>query len=103
LKPQEIAIIPDYGNFIKNLLIPRNLGYHKADNQSHIAMKYLRWLSYKNGWNIQCHDSPEGEKRIRLRNGQLIRVDGFIDRLDGPDIVIEFLGCAWHGHDWYIF
>lgn len=66
-----------------------------------IALKYLKWLAHSTGESIQHRDSAAGERRLRLPDGQQIRLDGYIERLpEAPDIAIEFLGCAWHGHDW---
>jgi len=81
-------------------IIPDN-GYHKDTNQSAIALKYLRWLSEKTGLLVQHRESPEGEKRVRVSDRSLLRLDGYIKSTHGGwDQAIEFLGCAWHGHEW---
>nr|CAD2193113.1 unnamed protein product [Meloidogyne enterolobii] len=80
-------------------IIPEN-GYHKDTNQSAIALKYLHWLSHKTELQIQHQQSPEGEKRVRVSDGSLLRLDGYIKSTHGGwDQAIEFLGCAWHGHE----
>uniref|UniRef100_A0A1I8B827 DNA-directed DNA polymerase n=1 Tax=Meloidogyne hapla TaxID=6305 RepID=A0A1I8B827_MELHA len=86
LKPDQIGIIPDNG-------------YHRDTNQSAIALKFLKWLSHRTGVHIQHKESSEGEHRIIVSNGSVLRLDGFIKGNNGRhDIAIEFLGCAWHGH-----
>nr|CAD2191442.1 unnamed protein product [Meloidogyne enterolobii] len=87
LNEHQIGIIPDNG-------------YHRDTNQSAIALKFLHWLSHKTGLIIQHQGSPEGEKRVLVSDGSLLRLDGYIkSRRGGWDQAIEFLGCAWHGHD----
>nr|CAD2176394.1 unnamed protein product [Meloidogyne enterolobii] len=87
LKKAQMGIIPDNG-------------YHKDTNQSAIALKYLRWLSHKTDLQIQHRESPEGEKRVRVSDRSLLRLDGYIKSTHGGwDQAIEFLGCAWHGHE----
>uniref|UniRef100_A0A914P579 DNA-directed DNA polymerase n=1 Tax=Meloidogyne incognita TaxID=6306 RepID=A0A914P579_MELIC len=83
LKPTQIGIIPDNG-------------YHKDTNQSLIAIKVIRWIEHETGLQIQNQQSAEGEYRLRVSDGSLLRLDGFIKE---KNIAIEFLGCAWHGHD----
>jgi hypothetical protein len=77
-----------------------HLGYHHDSNQSAIALKFMRWLEYQNGWQIQTRNSAEGEHKVRLPNGQQLKLDGYVQTPQGRNIAIEFLGCAWHGHDW---
>ena len=84
MKPNQIGIIPDNG-------------YYKDTNQSLIAIKVLRWIEHKTGLQIQTRQSAEGEYRLRVSDGSLLRLDGFIKE---KNIAIEFLGCAWHGHEW---
>nr|CAD2207804.1 unnamed protein product [Meloidogyne enterolobii] len=86
LKENQIGIIPDNG-------------YHRETNQSAIALKFLRWLSHKTGLQVQHQESPEGEKRVRVSDGSILRLDGYIKNIGGVDQAIEFLGCAWHGHE----
>jgi len=49
---------------------------------------------------IQNQQSAEGEYRLRVSDGSVLRLDGFIKE---KNIAIEFLGCVWHGHEWYQF
>jgi hypothetical protein len=85
--------------FFKKPVPPK--GYHHDSNQSAIALKFMRWLEHQNGWQIQTKNSAEGEHKVRFANGQQIKLDGYVQTPRGRDIAIEFLGCAWHGHDWY--
>jgi len=63
----------------------------------------MRWLEHSKGWDIQHRNSARGEHRLRLANGKLIRLDGYVRRqAPAKDIAIEFLGCAWHGHKWSV-
>uniref|UniRef100_A0A1I8BHT5 DNA-directed DNA polymerase n=1 Tax=Meloidogyne hapla TaxID=6305 RepID=A0A1I8BHT5_MELHA len=83
LKSNQIGIIPDNG-------------YHRDTNHSSISIKFIRWLEHKTGLQIQNWQSAEGEYRISASNGTVLRLDGFIKE---KNIAIEFLGCAWHGHE----
>ncbi|KAF7627182.1 DNA_pol_B_2 domain-containing protein [Meloidogyne graminicola] len=84
-----------------NYLKPEEIGYHKDSNQSAIAIKYMKWLSHELGVEVQHRDSPEGEFRLRLSNGEPLILDGYVRRMpEEEDLAIEFLGCAWHGHKW---
>lgn len=105
LKPEEIGIIPDNGLlFSLNKFSTNILGYHKDSNQSAIAIKYMKWLSHELGVEVQHRDSPEGEFRLRLSNGEPLILDGYVRRMpEEEDLAIEFLGCAWHGHKWLVF
>jgi len=88
LKNNQIGIIPDNG-------------YHKDSNQSTIALKFIKWLEHRTGLQIQHQGSSEGEYRVFASNGSVLRLDGYIKGNNGgTDIAIEFLGCAWHGHEW---
>jgi len=88
LKSNQIGIIPDNG-------------YHRDSNQSTIALKFIKWLEHKTGLHIQHQECAEGEHRVFASNGSVLRLDGYIKGNNGGnDIAIEFLGCAWHGHEW---
>jgi len=64
----------------------------------------MQWLEHETGSYVQHQNSAMGEFRLRLSNGELLRLDGYVRREpDEEDIAIEFLGCAWHGHKWYVF
>nr|CAD2205759.1 unnamed protein product [Meloidogyne enterolobii] len=77
----------------------RHFCYHRDSNQSAIALKYMQWLEHETGSQVQHQNSAMGEFRLRLSNGELLRLDGYVRRSpDDEDIAIEFLGCAWHGH-----
>nr|CAD2208735.1 unnamed protein product [Meloidogyne enterolobii] len=76
LKSNQIGIIPDNG-------------YHKDTNYSAISIKFIKWLEYKTGHRIQNRHSAEGEHRITVSNGSVLRLDGFIKE---KNIAIEFLG-----------
>ena len=53
----------------------------------------MYYLSQKTGWTIQTRDSPEGEYRQQIANGQSLRLDGFVRRQPhGRNVAIEFLG-----------
>uniref|UniRef100_A0A914M031 DNA-directed DNA polymerase n=1 Tax=Meloidogyne incognita TaxID=6306 RepID=A0A914M031_MELIC len=87
LKSNQIGIIPDNG-------------YHRDSNQSTIALKFIKWLEHKTGLHIQHQECAEGEHRVFASNGSVLRLDGYIKGNNGGnDIAIEFLGCAWHGHE----
>nr|CAD2200857.1 unnamed protein product [Meloidogyne enterolobii] len=85
LNKNQIGIIPDNG-------------YHKDTNQSAIAIKFIKWLEHVLKKPIQNQQSAEGEYRLAVSDGSILRLDGFIEGTDGGH-AIEFLGCAWHGHD----
>ena len=50
LKPNTIGIVPEGG-------------YRRKERQSVMALKWLKWLSEQNNWDIQ-HARNRGEKRI---------------------------------------
>lgn len=85
-------------------IIPKN-GYRLRDNQSIIALKYLKYLE-----NFVYHTKIESayrgfEKTIFCGNARY-KVDGYfeLNRLNADDTsevdkyVVEFQGCRWHGH-----
>jgi hypothetical protein len=69
-------------------VIPEN-GYDRADNQSLLAMKFMKWFAEKNKVQIQTAYSAEGEKKI-----EQFQLDGWIE---SEKLAIEVNGCAWHG------
>ena len=83
LPKNTLAIVPEFG-------------YERNDRGSDIAIKYLEWISRKEGVKIQ-HAGNGTEKELRvIENGniRLIKVDGYIE---SEDRAIEFLGCHFHG------
>jgi len=66
-------------------IIPYN-GYRGKDKQSATAIKWLQWISKKEGWNIR-HKLNGGEVKI----GQF-KVDGLCE-----NTIFEYYGCYWHG------
>lgn len=80
--------------FLKNNtigIIPHR-GYSKDENQSIIALKWLKWLNHKYNLQIQ-HKLNGGEVII----DQTYKVDGFLGNPYGLSTVYEFYGCFWHG------
>jgi len=86
---QRIAIVPDQG-------------YMRRDNQSAIALKFLKWYAHEHDCVVQHRDSAEGEHRLDIPStGETFRLDGYVQRPSDDanrDLCIEFNGCAWHGH-----
>lgn len=83
----------------KPSILTTTLGYQKLDNQSEKALKFLKWYANKMGVEIQTSESENGEYRI-FDGERTFRVDGFIPKnIAGTDkdIVVEYLGCAYHG------
>ena len=88
-----IAIVPDQG-------------YMRRDNQSVIALKFLKWYAHEHDCVVQHRDSAEGEFRLEISStDEIFRLDGYVRRSfaqgrETPyrDLCIEFNGCAWHGH-----
>ena len=85
LQPQTLAIVPEnsYNTF--------------NDNQSEIALKFMKYLEEL--WNVEIRnsESPEGEYEVP---GTKYRLDGYIKGENGQkDIGIEFHGCTWHAHE----
>jgi len=66
-------------------IIPNN-GYHPGDNQSAMALKWLKWICKTEKINIR-HKLNGGEVKVGK-----YKVDG----IDGKTIY-EFHGCYWHG------
>jgi len=66
-------------------IIPYN-GYRGKDKQSATAIKWLQWLSKKEGLNIR-HKLNGGEVKIGP-----FKVDGSCE-----STIYEFYGCYWHG------
>jgi hypothetical protein len=79
MKPSTIAIVPQncYNTF--------------NDNQSDIALKWMKYLTETRNITIQTAESPKGEFVVPNTNYKL---DGFIE--GNPPIGIEVHGCAWH-------
>jgi G:T-mismatch repair DNA endonuclease (very short patch repair protein) len=76
LKPLHLAIVPEKG-------------YDNVDNQSMIALKFLKWYGEKYNVIVQTSHSKNGEKRIGK-----YRLDGWIEE---EKLGIEVNGCCWHG------
>lgn len=77
-------------------------GVERHDNQSVVALKYLKWYSYKNGITLRHRDSPLGEYRYHYidENGRqkTLRLDGYAQMpVPYRPLAVEFHGCAWHG------
>lgn len=72
---REIGVIPDNG-------------YSKMDQQSGFALKYLKWIAFRDSLRIQHRDSLEGEKRVAP-----YKLDGYVRRQPRErDLCIEFNG-----------
>uniref|UniRef100_A0AC34RI45 DNA-directed DNA polymerase n=1 Tax=Panagrolaimus sp. JU765 TaxID=591449 RepID=A0AC34RI45_9BILA len=78
LKPNQIAIVPE-------------TGYKAVNNASVISLKYFTFREKITGEKFQTAMSPEGEKKIGN-----FRVDAYES---SKNLVVDFNGCAWHGHD----
>uniref|UniRef100_A0A914QTG8 DNA-directed DNA polymerase n=1 Tax=Panagrolaimus davidi TaxID=227884 RepID=A0A914QTG8_9BILA len=74
----------------KTLAIVPEFGYQKRNTCSTTSLKYFTWLEHTTKKKIQHGNSQEGEYKIGKYS-----VDAYI-----PDEkhVIEFYGCAFHGH-----
>jgi len=66
-------------------IIPKN-NYHPNDNQSVMAIKWLKWISESENINIR-HKLNGGEVKIGK-----FKVDGLYHKT-----AYEFYGCYWHG------
>ncbi|KAH7696057.1 hypothetical protein AAVH_36875, partial [Aphelenchoides avenae] len=107
LKKDTLAVVP-------------NNGYLDGRMQSAKALKFLKWFADAHNVRMQHRDTDEGELHVPGPDGWY--VDGFIpaaerrkpdfkrcNLLECPycndehpefltkDVVIEYLGCAWHG------
>lgn len=75
-------------------------GVERHDNQSVIALKYLKWYSHKTGVQLRHRDSTKGEYRHEYidKDGRkkTLRLDGYAPT-SGRPLAVEFHGCAWHG------
>lgn len=69
---------------INRIAVVPHGGYRKAENQSIIAIKWLKWIAHKSGQRIQ-HKLNGGEVQIGK-----FKVDGISDKT-----VFEFYGCYW--------
>jgi len=80
--------------FRKNFLRPRTIGivphggYNRKENQSVIALKWLKWVSETQNIRIR-HKLNGGEVKIGW-----CKVNG-LDEENGT--IYEFQGCWWHG------
>jgi hypothetical protein len=72
-----------------HLAMVTDRGYDKAEKQSTIGMKFLKWYGEFHNVEIQHAHSRGGEKKIGT-----YQVDGFID---SENKIIEFNGCQYHG------
>uniref|UniRef100_A0A914M148 DNA-directed DNA polymerase n=1 Tax=Meloidogyne incognita TaxID=6306 RepID=A0A914M148_MELIC len=76
LKKNHLAIVPEKG-------------YDNADNQSRLALKFLKWYEEEYGVEVQTAYSKGGEKKI-----DKYKLDGWIEE---EQLGIEVNGCVWHG------
>nr|CAD2209475.1 unnamed protein product [Meloidogyne enterolobii] len=76
LKANHVGIVPEKG-------------YDNADNQSKMALKFLKWYGEKNNVEVRTAHSKNGEKRMGN-----YRLDGWIKE---KKLAIEVNGCCWHG------
>nr|CAD2206196.1 unnamed protein product [Meloidogyne enterolobii] len=76
LKANHVGIVPEKG-------------YDNADNQSKMALKFLKWYGEKNNVEVMTALSKNGEKRMGN-----YRLDGWIK---DKKLAIEVNGCCWHG------
>jgi hypothetical protein len=75
-----------------HLAIVPQKGYERIDNQSTLALKFLKWYAESHGYeHIRTAHSEGGEKMVGR-----YRLDGYIREEDRG---IEINGCVWHGHD----
>lgn len=76
-------------------------GYQKQDKQSEKALKFLKWYANHYDLEIRTAESEDGEYRVSVPNQKRdFRVDGFITKENAgteKDLILEFLGCAYHG------
>lgn len=85
LKEQHLAIVPEKG-------------YKMRENQSCMAVKFLKWYGYKNNGmeKLQfCKSLNEGKKIFSFK------LDGYIERENKKPLGIEINGCYWHGCNIY--
>nr|CAD2204406.1 unnamed protein product [Meloidogyne enterolobii] len=76
LKANHLGIVPEKG-------------YDNVDNQSKIALKFLKWYGEKNNVTIRTAHSKNGEKKIGN-----YKLDGWVEE---KKLAIEVNGCCWHG------
>nr|CAD2206025.1 unnamed protein product [Meloidogyne enterolobii] len=76
LKAQHVGIVPEKG-------------YDNVDNQSLLALRFLKWYADKNNITIRTAHSKNGEKKIGN-----YKLDGWIKE---KKLAIEVNGCCWHG------
>nr|CAD2197277.1 unnamed protein product [Meloidogyne enterolobii] len=76
LKVNHVGIVPERG-------------YDNADNQSKLALKFLKWYAEKNNVEVRNAHSKNGEKKMGN-----YKLDGWVEE---KKLAIEVNGCCWHG------
>nr|CAD2194134.1 unnamed protein product [Meloidogyne enterolobii] len=76
LKENHLALVPEKG-------------YDNVDNQSRLALKFMKWYEEEHGVKIQTAHSDGGEKKVGN-----YKLDGWIEE---ENLGIEVNGCVWHG------
>nr|CAD2125230.1 unnamed protein product [Meloidogyne enterolobii]CAD2197109.1 unnamed protein product [Meloidogyne enterolobii]CAD2200914.1 unnamed protein product [Meloidogyne enterolobii]CAD2206300.1 unnamed protein product [Meloidogyne enterolobii] len=76
LKENHLALVPEKG-------------YDNVDNQSRLALKFMKWYEEEHGVKIQTAHSDGGEKKVGN-----YKLDGWIEE---EKLGIEVNGCVWHG------
>nr|CAD2190111.1 unnamed protein product [Meloidogyne enterolobii] len=76
LKENHLALVPEKG-------------YDNVDNQSRLALKFMKWYEEEHGVKIQSAHSDGGEKKVGK-----YKLDGWIEE---EQLGIEVNGCVWHG------
>ncbi|CAK5086087.1 unnamed protein product [Meloidogyne enterolobii] len=76
LKENHLALVPEKD-------------YDNVDNQSRLALKFMKWYEEEHGVKIQTAHSDGGEKKVGN-----YKLDGWIEE---EKLVIEVNGCVWHG------
>ncbi|KAH7698432.1 Protein C25F9.2 protein, partial [Aphelenchoides avenae] len=83
LQPETLALSPEHG-------------YERHQNQSVIALKYLKWFAKCNGFNVRHRDSPGGEYKLECTDSsgkeRHFYLDGYVERSDQRPMAIEFHG-----------
>jgi hypothetical protein len=69
-------------------LVPER-GYDNVQNQSPMALKFMKWYAEINNITIRTAHSAGGEKKVGPYS-----LDGWIEE---EQRAIEFHGCCWHG------
>nr|CAD2182910.1 unnamed protein product [Meloidogyne enterolobii] len=76
LKENHLALVPEKG-------------YDNVDNQSRLALKFMKWYEQEHEVKIQTAHSDGGEKKVGN-----YKLDGWIEE---EKLGIEVNGCVWHG------